>query len=228
MIAVATPADRERVLGTLVPAFVEDPVLRYMFPDDADYPVQAAAFFGHLFDKRVGRRAIWIVDGGSSVAIWEPPPTAGALPPTAGALPPTAGALPASSVRVRSADPISSAGSAPDAVSEPDAGFAGVFSGAALGRVLAYDSAVHAVMPVGPYWYLGVLGTRPEQTGRGWGRAVMAEGLRRAAADGLPAVLETSKPANVEFYERAGWRVVGVAASPVPTWVMQQGPAAGS
>ena len=51
----------------------------------------------------------------------------------------------------------------------------------------------------------------------------MAEGLRRAAADGLPAVLETSNPANVEVYRRAGWEVVLVVpVGPLTVWIMRQ------
>ncbi|GGN05738.1 putative acetyltransferase [Actinoplanes campanulatus] len=50
--------------------------------------------------------------------------------------------------------------------------------------------------------------------------AVMAAGLRRAAEDGLPAVVETSKPANVDLYRRAGWRVLSEFSSPFPTWIM--------
>lgn len=92
----------------------------------------------------------------------------------------------------------------------------------ALARVRAYDRAVNAVQPDYPYWYLGVLATHPDYAGRGWGRAVMSAGLRRAAADGRPAVLETSNPANVEMYRRAGWRVLHALTEPLPIWVMQQ------
>jgi GNAT superfamily N-acetyltransferase len=55
-----------------VAAFAADPAFRYFFPDD-DYPEQAAAFAGWLFDKRVGRGTVWIMDGGVSVAMWDPP-----------------------------------------------------------------------------------------------------------------------------------------------------------
>jgi hypothetical protein len=92
-------------------------------------------------------------------------------------------------------------------------------------RMKAYNKAVYAAMPSTPYWYLGVLGTRPDRAGRRLGRAVMAAGLRRAAADGLPAILETSNPANVEVYRRAGWEVdVVVKAEPLTIWIMQQKP----
>lgn len=50
----------------------------------------------------------------------------------------------------------------------------------------------------------------------------MDTGLRRAAADGVPAVLETSNPANVGVYGRAGWRISKtVAAQPLTIWIMQ-------
>ena len=177
---MASPAERERVVESLVAAFPADPVLRFLFPDERNYPAHAAAFFGHLFDKRVHRQSIWTVGGGSSVAIWEPPAGAG--------------------------EPVA----APDL--PPDA----------LARMIAYDDAVHSALPDEPFWYLGVLGTHPESAGRRWGRAVMAAGLRRAAADGLPSILETSNPANVEIYRRAGWEVVRELSTPLPIWIMRQ------
>nr|WP_239542276.1 GNAT family N-acetyltransferase [Micromonospora terminaliae] len=167
----------------MVAAFAADPVLTHLFPDPASYPGYAAAFFGHLFDKRVGRESIWTIGGGASVAIWEPP-----HPAEPGRADPLTAHLPAD----------------------------------ALARVRAYDEAVHAALPTGPFWYLGVLGTHPDSAGRRWGRAVMRAGLQRATADGLPAVLETSNPANVEIYRRAGWHVVREISEPLPTWIMQQ------
>ncbi|MET8092034.1 GNAT family N-acetyltransferase [Micromonospora sp. NPDC005220] len=190
-ITIATPADRDAVVGSLVAAFVKDPVLRYLFPDEETYPRYAAAFFGHLFDKRVHRSSIWTIGGGASVAIWEPP-----------AGQPAAGAAPAHG---SSEDP---------------------YPADVLARVQGYDDVVHDALPTYPFWYLGVLGTHPDSAGRGWGRAVMRVGLDRAAAaaDGLPAILETSNPGNVELYRRAGWEVVGSLSAPVPTWIMQQPP----
>lgn len=181
-ITVATRADRPRVVASLVAAFTEDPVLRHLFPDGATYPRYAAAFFGHLFDKRVHRQTVWTIEGGASVAIWEPPATAGGSPDD------LAAQLPAD----------------------------------ALARVHAYEDAVHHALPTAPFWYLGVLGTHPDHAGRRWGHAVMRAGLRRAEADGLPAVLETSNPANVEVYRRAGWAVSRTLTAPLDIWVMQR------
>ncbi|MBB2941246.1 GNAT superfamily N-acetyltransferase [Actinoplanes lutulentus] len=184
-ISLATPAHRERVVSTLVAAFHDDPVLRHLFPQS--YPEHAAAFFGHLFDKRVHQNSIWIVGEGASagaaVAIWEPPALPGATPAPA---PPIS--LPAPEME----------------------------------RMREYDESVHSALPKEPFWYLGVLGTHPDWTGRRWGHALMAEGLRRAAASGFPAVLETSKPGNVDMYRRAGWQVLAEITAPLPTWIMQQ------
>ncbi|MET9022620.1 GNAT family N-acetyltransferase [Actinopolymorpha sp. NPDC004070] len=190
-IAVASPADRDRVLGSLVAAFPEDPVLRYLFPDEDTYPAYAAAFFGDLFDRRVHSRTIWTVADGASVAMWEPPSTA-----------------------TGPADPAASPGDGLDTRLPAEV----------WARVRAYDEAVHGALPTSPFWYLGVLGTHPDSAGRGFGHAVMNAGLRRAAADGLPAVLETSNPANVELYRRAGWQVTRTVDAPLPIWVMTQLP----
>lgn len=76
-ITIATMDDRERALQTVTSAFAADPFLRLMFPDDADYAEQAPAFFGALFDKRVGGGTVWLVDDASAVAMWDGPgPTA--------------------------------------------------------------------------------------------------------------------------------------------------------
>lgn len=186
-VAVATAADRGRTVDTLVAAFVADPVLRYLFPDDASYPHCAGAFFGRLFDRRVPHGTIWTVGGGDAVAMWQQPD-------------------------------VDAADSGPD---DTD-GLTEVLPAEALARVRRYDMAVHAALPATPFWYLGVLGTRPERAGQGWGGAVMRAGLRRAADDGLPAVLETSNPANVQRYQRAGWQVVRqMAADPLTIWIME-------
>ncbi|WP_163511834.1 GNAT family N-acetyltransferase [Fodinicola acaciae] len=63
------------------------------------------------------------------------------------------------------------------------------------------------VHPREPHWYLGVLGTDPVAQGGGCGRALLESRLSRCDAEGLPAYLESSKEANVPYYERFGFVV---------------------
>lgn len=179
-ISIATMDHREQTLATITKAFAADPFLRLMFPDDEDYATHAPAFFGALFDKRIGGGTVWLVDDASAVAMWDGP---GSTTEALFDLPPAAKAV-----------------------------------------MEAYDQEVHGALPDGRHWYLGVLATHPEHAGRGFGRAVMRAGLARAAADGLPAYLETTNPGNVALYERAGWIVDAQFERPLPVWVMRQDP----
>ncbi|MGL5862012.1 MAG: hypothetical protein ACRCY9_12245 [Phycicoccus sp.] len=72
-VTVADSRSRPRVVHTFVSAFADDPMVRFAFPDDMNYPQLSAAYGGHLFDRRVGHGTVWTAAGGDSVAIWEAP-----------------------------------------------------------------------------------------------------------------------------------------------------------
>jgi GNAT superfamily N-acetyltransferase len=92
---------------------------------------------------------------------------------------------------------------------------------AAADRLDRYDAAVHPVMPAQPHWYLGIAATHPAHAGRRLARALIEVGRARAAADGVPAVLETTNADNVRLYQEAGWTVVAEALdAPLRTWVL--------
>ena len=76
-VRLATVADRDQVVDTIVAAFDADPAFRYFFPDPATFDARARAFAGHLFDRRVVRDSAWVVDGGGAVALWERPGSGG-------------------------------------------------------------------------------------------------------------------------------------------------------
>jgi GNAT superfamily N-acetyltransferase len=97
---------------------------------------------------------------------------------------------------------------------------------AAWDRLTVYDGALAEVSPEPPFWYLGVLGTRPDRQGRGLATAVVAPVLEMADHEHLDCWLETSKPNNLEFYERRGFTQrmpVEVPGGP-PTWWMRRPP----
>jgi ribosomal protein S18 acetylase RimI-like enzyme len=60
-----------------------------------------------------------------------------------------------------------------------------------------------------PHAYLSLLATHPDHRGRGIGQQLLAEDLERLDADGIPAYLESTNPANNHRYERAGFRRIG-------------------
>lgn len=59
------------------------------------------------------------------------------------------------------------------------------------------------------HMYLSLLATHPDHRGHGIGQRLLAEDLARFDADGLPAYLESTNPANDHRYARAGFRPVG-------------------
>jgi ribosomal protein S18 acetylase RimI-like enzyme len=60
-----------------------------------------------------------------------------------------------------------------------------------------------------PHWYLSLLGTDPDAQGHGFGSAVLRPVLERCDLDGVGAYLESSKPRNIDFYARFGFRTMG-------------------
>lgn len=71
--------------------------------------------------------------------------------------------------------------------------------------------------PTEPHWYLATVGSDPCRRGTGAGRAVIDAVLADCDRDGIPAYLESSKPENVPYYERFGFKVtseVSVLDSP--------------
>ncbi len=82
--------------------------------------------------------------------------------------------------------------------------------GAGAGRVLgAFEEFERAHPRDEPHWFLTLLGTDPQQRGKGHGLALLAANLRVVDEAGLPAYLEASNSANVPLYQRYGFVVHG-------------------
>lgn len=56
------------------------------------------------------------------------------------------------------------------------------------------------------FYYLSFLGTHPEYRGQGIGMKLLESNLARVDAEGMPAYLESSNPANNARYERLGFK----------------------
>jgi GNAT superfamily N-acetyltransferase len=70
---LATVADRDRALRTIVRGFTDDPLLRFFFPTDERYASGAPVFFGFLIDLNLEGGEVLIADEGLAAALWTPP-----------------------------------------------------------------------------------------------------------------------------------------------------------
>ena len=87
---------------------------------------------------------------------------------------------------------------------------------------------IEAGRPPPPWYYLALLGTRPEARRRGVASALLRAVTRRCDDEHVPALLETSVPANTEFYRRFGFEVTREIALPEDgpaVWAMRRDPA---
>ncbi len=80
----------------------------------------------------------------------------------------------------------------------------------AIGRLERYSAAVDAAMPPEPHYFLGVVGVHPRAQGQGLGGRLLAEVGRRSRAHSRSTgvALDTTKPANVAFYEHHGYQLL--------------------
>lgn len=59
-----------------------------------------------------------------------------------------------------------------------------------------------------PYWYCWILGTDPQFQKQGFGSAVMQHTFDLAKQDGLPCYLETVNPASKTVHEKKGYQLL--------------------
>ncbi|MFE6834049.1 GNAT family N-acetyltransferase [Streptomyces sp. NPDC057705] len=97
-------------------------------------------------------------------------------------------------------------------------------------RAELFGAAVEAAAqhtPREPHWYLAVIGADPAAQGTGQGAALLRSGLAKADAAGLPACLESSKAANLPFYQHFGFTVreeVRLPGGGPTLWAMRREP----
>ncbi|MFD4368137.1 GNAT family N-acetyltransferase [Rhodococcus sp. NPDC058521] len=77
-----------------------------------------------------------------------------------------------------------------------------------------FDRALDRAHPQEPHWYLSTIGTGSAARGGGYGTALMSSRLDRCDAEGSAAYLESSKAANIPYYERFGFAVTGEIPMP--------------
>lgn len=104
--------------------------------------------------------------------------------------------------------------------------FAAIVKWTRLFEVMRGTKEILDFHPHEPHHYLAVLGVDPPAQGRGVGPALIAPMLARCDREAIGAYLETSKPENVRFYQRFGFRVtreVRIPDGPL-VWLMWRDP----
>jgi ribosomal protein S18 acetylase RimI-like enzyme len=190
-------ADLNSAVAALTRAFLDDPVMKWIFPDERMRERRLPPFFASALRStglhsehtevvvaagQVQGCAIWMAPG-----TWRPP------------LRRQLAALPSVILRLRSRLPVAS---------------------------LTYG-ALQRVHPERPHWYLSGIGTDPPAQGTGVGSELMRSRLVRCDAAREAAYLESSNESNVPFYQRHGFRVTGELTIPGggPTfWLMWRDP----
>ena len=96
-----------------------------------------------------------------------------------------------------------------------------------FGAMMGQLGEIHAEKMTLPHWYLLLLGVDPPQQGQGRGSDLVAPILRRADTEGLPCYLETMTERNVSFYRKHGFEVVvedDIAGDGPHFWTMRRDP----
>lgn len=100
-------------------------------------------------------------------------------------------------------------------------------SPAGFARLMDGFSAVSALHPAEPHWYLAFIGVEPARQGTGAGRALLAPALEAADRDGVLCYLETPFPETHDFYRRFGYVLhppTHPFAEAPPLWTMTRQP----
>lgn len=197
-VRTAGDADAAEIAAVLGRAFDDDPVWRWLLPDDASRVRRMTALFGVMLRQvhlRHGATEATGRGGGTeAAALWDPPGH-WHIP-----------------LRRQAAQGV------------PLVRILGTRTPATL-RALG---AIEKHHPKEPHWYLAVLGTDPPAQGNGLGAALLRSRLDRCDAEGLPSYLESSKEQNVPYYERFGFRVTRELTLPgkgcPPVWLMWREP----
>jgi ribosomal protein S18 acetylase RimI-like enzyme len=185
-----------QVLGR---AFHNDPMSKYLVPDDAKRARLLPIFFSIQVRYCLRYGEVYTMPGLDGVACWLSP---GATGPTIGRL---------SRIALRS----------PGIRRVPfELGLSGLRRYMDAER---YTGDMHKRAAPGPHWYLWIIGVEPACQGKGIGGLLMQPILSRASAQGLPCYLETNNADNVPFYQKYGFRVVSDGEIPergLRVWAM--------
>ena len=176
----AQRADVRALSLTLGRAFYDDPVMKWMLPDDRvrakNLPRLFALMAGHQYLALGGVEVATFGPDIGAATLWGPPPG----PPKESRL---------------------------DGLLLAPA-YLWLFRGRArVSQEVA--ELMKKVHPTEPHWYLLAIGSDPTVRGAGFGQALMRSRIDRCDAEHAPAYLESTKQETVPYYMRFGFEVTG-------------------
>ncbi len=69
----ATQTEHQQLCITAMRAFIDDPVMRWLFPDDEEYLAPKGAVFHRAFAGWLGHNEVWCTDDVAGLGVWIPP-----------------------------------------------------------------------------------------------------------------------------------------------------------
>ena len=170
----------------LTRAFRDDPIARYLFPDDSRRARLLPWYLGSAVRYCSNYDEVYATEALDGIAAWLPP-----------------GKTRVSNYwhMLRSGMLLAPLKVGPAAL-------------ARLMALRAHTEAAHERWAPERHWYLFVLGIEPSSQGRGIGGVLMEPVLARADTEGIPCYLETQYERNLPFYGKHGFEVVEADAVP--------------
>ena len=172
--------------GTLARAFRDDPVSRYLFPEDEKRARLLPWYLGSAVRYCLPYGEVYATESLDGIAAWLPP----------------------GKTRMSNLWHMLRSGMLLAPLKVRPAEFSRLI---AFG---AYADAAHKRCAPGRHWYLLLLGVEPSSQGGGIGGALLEPVLARADAGGIPCYLETQYERNLSFYGKHGFEVVEAGTVP--------------
>jgi len=197
-IDFATLADVTQLARLFAESLFDDPLQRWLFPDEARRLTTSERMFRRLLKFKIKQDLVRVIRADAnqvvSAAVWTPPHP------------------PAPTHWERYCDSL----------------FMRWTYGRRVHEIRRGSAALAARHPPQPYWYLQALMTAPNERGKGLAKALLAEKLCECAAGGVLVALETSNSANAAYYERFGFQIVDELelTESLPVWLMCRSPQA--
>ncbi len=187
-----------QALQVMGKAFLNDPFLRYLAPDDAKRARLTPEFVGIVVKYCFLYGEVWTLGAVEGVACWLVP---GKTAPSFGGM-------------IRT-------GMLTMPLKFGWAGFQRFID------MVNYTEKIHKQFASEPHWYLWGLGVDPAHQGKGLGGQLMQPVLDKADGASQLCYLETQNQANLPFYQKHGFEVVSEESVPKGTlriWAMLRKP----